>query len=339
MKKILLLALVFGVMFPTVLLGQTISPGLIPTGLPSLPSMGEDSATGHFLSNLPLVQGLKAGKILLNPCVQIGYQHIGANMSIPIQSDTGTPAGQLQIGTIDVSLKDFNFWSGTVGLNVVAAPFTLFGSVGGFSPHVYTLSGQIPISLGAAGGNSVFQQTASNFEFWTVQGGAAYEFKGGYSILAGFMWSHMEVEFGPPSNDSGASPNPTVRADMLIKIGVPFVGIQAMQPGYYRAALLYSPVAWSQGALDFRSSQGTLVDLRYSLNQPGQFLAVIAEYFFPMKPPATLSAWFNGSLINIRGSSDLEFTTAGPAVFRTKDVLLTNTQTSIGGGITLGIVF
>ena len=48
-----------------------------------------------------------------------------------------------------------------------------------------------------------------------------------------------------------------------------------------------------------------------------------------MKPPATLSAWFNGSLINIRGSSDLEFTTAGPAVFRTKDVLLTNTQTSI----------
>jgi hypothetical protein len=339
MKKILLLAFVLVAVFPAILLGQNISPSLIPTGLPSLPPMGEDSATGNFLSNLPLVQGLKAGKILLNPSVQIGYQHIGANMSIPIQSDTGTPAGQLQIGTVDVALNNFNFWSGTVGLNVVAAPFTLFGSVGGFSPHAFTLSGQIPISLGPVGGSPAFQQTASNFEFWTVQGGAAYEFRGGYSILAGFMWSHMEVEFGPPSSDLGPSPNQTVSADMLIKIGVPFIGIQAMQPGYYRAALLYSPLAWSQGALDFRSSQRTLSDVRYSMNQPGQFLAVIAEYFFPMKPPATLSAWFNGSLINIRGSSDLEFTTAGPAVFRTKDVLVTNTQTSIGGGMTLGIVF
>jgi hypothetical protein len=339
MKKILLLALVVGVFFPGVLLGQNLSPSLIPTGLPSLPAMGEDSSAGTFLSNLPLIKGLKVGKVLLNPSVQIGYQHIGANMSIPIQSDTSTPAGQLQIGTIDVALNNFNFWSGTVGLNVVAAPFTLFGSVGGFSPHAFTLSGQIPISLGAASGIPAFQQTASNFEFWTVQGGAAYEFKGGYSILAGFMWSHMEVEFGPPSSDSGPSSNSTIRADMLIKTGVPFIGIQVMQLGYYRAALLYSPLAWSQGALDFRSSQGTLVDLSYSLNQPGQFLAVIAEYFFPMKPPATLSAWFNGTLVNIKGSSDLEFTTAGPAVFRTKDVLVTNTQTSIGGGITLGLVF
>ena len=52
--------------------------------------MGEDSTAGSFLSNLPMVQELKAGKIILNPYVQIGYQHIGANMSIPIQSDTGT---------------------------------------------------------------------------------------------------------------------------------------------------------------------------------------------------------------------------------------------------------
>jgi hypothetical protein len=339
MKRILLLALVFAVFFPGVLLGQQISPSLIPTGLPQLPQMGEDTSASGFLASLPLLKGLKMGKILLNPNVQVGYQHIGANMSIPIQSDTGTPVGQLQIGTIDVALNDFNFWSGTVGLNVVAGPLTLFGSAGGFSPHTFTLSGQIPISLGPLGGIPAFQQTATNFEFWTVQGGAAYEFRKGYSILAGFMWSHMEVQFGPPSNDAGASPNPTVSADMLIKTGVPFVGLQIMELGYYRAALLYSPLAWSQGALNFRSSQTTLVDLQYSLNQPGQFLAVIGEYFFPLKPPATFSAWFNGSLVNIRGTSDLEFTTAGPSVFRTKDVLMTNTQYAIGGGVTLGVVF
>jgi len=339
MKRMLLLVLLFGVCCPGVLLGQNISPSLIPTGLPVLPPMGEDSGGSGVLTNLPFIQGLKLGKVVLNPSVQIGYQHIGANMSIPIQSDTGTPVGQLQVGTVDVALNNFNFWSGTVGLNIVAAPFTLFGSLGGFSPHAFTLAGQIPISLGPLGGIPAFQQTASNFQFWTVQGGAAYEFKGGYSILAGFLWSQMEVEFGPPSSDSQPSSNSTIRADILIRTGVPFIGIQVMQPGYYRAALLYSPLAWSSGSLDFRSSQGTLADLRYSLNQPGNFLSVVAEYFFPMKSPATFSAWFNGTLVNLKGRSDLEFTTAGPAVFRTSDVLMTNTQNVIGGGVTLGIVF
>jgi len=80
-----------------------------------------------------------------------------------------------------------------------------------------------------------------------------------------------------------------------------------MQQGYYRAALMYSPVAWSQGELDFRSSQQTLADLNYSLSQPGQFWAVSLEYYFPFPPPVMLSMWFNGSLVNIEESLDLEF--------------------------------
>jgi hypothetical protein len=339
MKKIILLVFVLGVFFPAALLAQNLSPGLMPTGLPSLPSMGEDSATGSFLSNLPLVQELKAGKIVLNPYVQIGYQHIGANMTIPISSDTGTPVGQLQVGTVDVSLKNFNFWSGTVGLNVVAAPFTLFGSATGFAPHIFQLSGQLPISLGPLGAAPEFEMTATNFQFWAVQGGAGYEFKKGYSILGGFMWSHMTVEFESPRTASGPIQNQTIQGDVLLKIGVPFLGVQVMQQGYYRAALLYSPLALSQGTLAFSSSQQTLANLSYSLNQPGQFWAVSAEYYFLFKPPVMLSMWFNGSLVNIKGSSDLEFTAAGPAVFRTRDVTITNTQYLMGGGITFGLAF
>ena len=339
MKKILLLVLVIGVLSPAVLFAQNISPGLIPTGLPAVPSMGEDSAAGSFLSNLPMVQELKAGKIILNPYVQIGYQHIGANMSIPIQSDTGTPDGQLQVGTVDVSLKNFNFWSGTVGINVVAAPFTFFSAYTGFAPHIFQLSGQLPISLGPLSASPEFEMTATNFQFWTAQSGAGYEFKKGYSILGGFMWSHMLVQFDDPRTASGPLQNQTIRGDVLLKIGVPFVGVQVLQQGYYRAALMYSPVAWSQGELDFRSSQQTLADLNYSLSQPGQFWAVSLEYYFPFPPPVMLSMWFNGSLVNIRGNSDLEFTTAGPAVFRTRDVFITNTQYLMGGGVTFGLAF
>ena len=52
-----------------------------------------------------------------------------------------------------------------------------------------------------------------------------------------------------------------------------------------------------------------------------------------------LSMWFNGSMVNIRGTSDLEFTTAGPAVFRTRDVFITNTEYLLGGGVTFGLAF
>ncbi|MGB6067409.1 MAG: hypothetical protein WBG50_21600 [Desulfomonilaceae bacterium] len=149
----------------------------------------------------------------------------------------------------------------------------------------------------------------------------------------------MAVEFENPRTDSGPLQNQTILGDVLLKTGVPFLGIQILQEGYYRAAVLYSPVAWSQGALDFRSFQQTLSDLSYSLNQPGNFVALTAEYYFPFPPPATLSMWFNGSLVNIRGSSDLEFTTAGPAKFRTRDVTITNTQYLLGGGITFGLAF
>lgn len=338
MKKMLLLVLVLGVFFPTAILGQNLPTSMIPPGLPSLPSTGGDSDSGSLLSTIPLVKGLKLGKVMLNPNVQIGYQQIGANMSIPIEAGAGTPVGELQIGTVDVALKDFNFWSGTLGLNVVAGPLTLFGSAGGFQPHAFRLSGQVPISLGPLGATPEFSMDASNFQFWTIQAGASYTIGGGYSILGGIMWSHMEVEFDNPQSASG-SPNPTLRGDVLMKTGVPFVGIQVMQEGYYRGAILYSPIAWTSGALAFRSSQVPLADLSYSLNQPGKFLAFSAEYFFRLPPPVMLSVWFNSSFVSIKGNSDVEFTTAGPSVFRTKDVTVTNTQYLVGGGFTFGLIF
>ncbi len=327
MKRMVAVAFFVGLLCPSILFGQTLSPTLA------------NEESGSFLSSLPLVQGLKLGKILLNPYAQVGYQTIGGNMSIPIESDKGTPSGQLQIGTLDVSLKNFNFWSGTVGLNITAGPLTLFGSAGGFIPHVFQLSGEIPISLGALGGTPQFAMTSSNFQFWTIQGGAGYAIGGGFSIVGGIMWSHMEVAYIDPRNGAGPLPNQTIRADVLLKTGVPYLGVQIMQQGSYRGAILYSPVAWSNGAMDFRSSQQTLVDLRYSLNQPGKFLAINGEYYLPFPSPVMSSIWFAASLIDIKGNSDLEFTTAGPSTFRTKDVTITTTQYAIGGGVTLGLIF
>ena len=132
MKKMLLLALFLGVFFPAALFAQNLSPCIIPAGMSSISSTCEDSEGGSFLSSLPLVQKLKAGKIVLNPYAQVGYQHIAANMSIPISADVGVPAGQLEIGTVDVSLQNFDFWYGNLGLNVVAGPLTSVRVLGWF---------------------------------------------------------------------------------------------------------------------------------------------------------------------------------------------------------------
>ncbi len=260
-------------------------------------------------------------------------------MSIPVVADIGTPPNQLQIGTLDVTLNDFNFWSGTVGLNIINGPFTLFGSAGGFSPHLFTLSGELPISVGVAGGVPQFQQTGSNFQFWVVQGGAAYEMRKGYSLLAGFMWNQMEVQFGNTRSAAGPSPNQTLYADVLLNVGAPFFGLQVSQEGTFMASVIYSPFAWSTGNMDFRSWQTVVSDLHYTMNQPGTFLAATGQYYFPVPLPAMFSMWFTGSLVNLKGSSDLEFTTAGPATYRAKDVTISNTQYVVGGGLTLGLVF
>ena len=119
MKKRALLALLLSVIFPAIIFGQPVSPGLIPMGLPALPSAGEGFTAANLLSGLPLIQGLKTEKVLLNPFVQIGYQRTAVNMNVPIEAVIDPfpllPLPHLQIGTTDVKLLDFNFWMGTAG--------------------------------------------------------------------------------------------------------------------------------------------------------------------------------------------------------------------------------
>ena len=336
MKRALLFALVLGVLAPSILIAQTISPSLIPTGLPALPSTGQDADGTSLLSSLPLVKGLTAGKIQLNPSMQIGYQHIATNMSLPA-SAVPRGANQLFIGTIDVTLKDFNFWSGTLGLNVTVSPLTLFGSVGGYAPRLFRMSGVVPVSnaLGAAEPDITF--TGSHFEFWSAQCGVAYTIWGDYSLLAGYAWSHTAAEFTDPRVGSVPLANQTLRGDVSMNVGVPFIGVQVLQKGYYRAALMYSPLATSSGALSLQTFTPDLADVRYSLNQPGTFVALNAEYYFLFKPPVILSCWFAGTYVNIRGTSDLNFTTAGPTAVR--DVTITNTQYGLAGGVSFGVAF
>lgn len=117
MRQILMVLISLVFFCPAILLAQSVAPNLIPSGLPSSLSVGQDSEAAGVLSGLPIISGLKAGKILLNPSLQVGYQHIGCNLTLPA-SAVPRRNNQLFIGTMDVTLKDVNFWFGTAGLNV-----------------------------------------------------------------------------------------------------------------------------------------------------------------------------------------------------------------------------
>ncbi|MGO8879100.1 MAG: hypothetical protein ACLPVO_17465 [Desulfomonilaceae bacterium] len=336
MKRILQLFFCLTILFPTILFAQFLSSNLIPSGLPSLPSMGQDSEGGSVLSGLPIVSGLKVGKILLNPSLQVGYQHIGANMTLPASA---VPRGnsQLFVGTMDVTLQDFNFWCGTAGLNVIAGPITLFGSIEGYSPRVFQMQGTVPISndVGYVAPNLTF--TGSNLNFWTAQCGAGYTIAGDLSVLAGYIWTHSAATYTDPRVGSVPLPNQTLKADVSMNIGVPFFGLQILQKGYYRAAFMYSPWATSSGTLSLNTTSPEQADLSYSLNQPGNFFAVNAEYYFVFQPPVILSCWFLGTYVNIQGSSDLQFT--APVIAAYRDVNISNTQYGLAGGATFALVF
>ena len=106
MQRILQVLISLTFFFPAVLFAQSVTPNLIPSGLPAMPSMSQDTDGGSFFSNLPLVNGLKVGKILLNPSLQVGYQHLGTNMTLPASAVPRGP-NQLFIGTMDVTSAGF----------------------------------------------------------------------------------------------------------------------------------------------------------------------------------------------------------------------------------------
>ena len=336
MKKLVRFLAFMIVLFPAIGSAQNMSSNLAPSGLPTWPSPGQDSENAGFMSGLPILKEFKAGRILINPSVSVGYQHLASNMSLPASTNP-RGASQLFIGTMDVTLQDLNFWYGTAGLNVIIDKVTLFGSVGGYSPRLFQMKGTIPISNDVSFVAPNLMMTGSKLNFWTAQLGAGYTISGGFSILAGYLWSHTAATFSDPRVGSIPLPNQTLTGDVSMDIGVPFVGLQILEKGFYRGALMYSPLATSSGTLSLSTISPEMSDIRYTLNQPGNFFAVNAEYFFLFKPPAMLSCWFLGTYVNIRGNSDLQFT--APGIDAVKDVTITNAQYGLAGGATFAVIF
>ena len=342
MNRFLLVAGLIVLLIPGYLFGQGLNPGSFITGMPSPQTIGQTTPIEGFFSGLQGLTGFKIGKVLLNPFVQLGYQWNGVNLDVPINTEfdplPADPNSHLVLGTMDVVLHDYNFWMGTLGLNAIMSPtLTVFGSAIGLLPRSFTQIGQLPISIGQVGFNPNITMTGTNFESWTIQCGVSVGIGAGYSVLAGSLWQYTSMAYEDARN-ALRQLNPTLRQDFLLKNWAPFIGFQFLQEGNYRAALIYSPLLTSSGAINIRTTSPTMSDLSYNLNQPGYLLSAVGEYFLPLPPPTTFSAWFNGSISSIKGSTDVSFVAGAVSRSGVASNLSLN-QYSLSGGISAGLIF
>jgi hypothetical protein len=301
-----------------------------------------ESGEGIFpsLAGLP---GINLGKVILNPYVQIGYQKVGSNITFPIETEAVLRLNNaLEIGTMDMTLQEATFWTGTVGLNAVLNPtLTLFSAAGGFSPKNVVAPSYLPISLNNITGPAQMYFTGTNVEYWFIQVGASLGIGGGWSVLAGYFWDHFAMEAVDPLLGGIPFPNQTLRADFLTKTSTPFIGLQLNQTYYkYRASIIYSPVAQCRVLMATRSSQVGLSQLLYSFDKPGQFVAVNGEYDTDLSQKLFFSLWATGSWMRVVGNGELEFVSTLPPVSASRSTSNASvTKYSVGGGFGLGVVF
>jgi hypothetical protein len=310
MKRIWLTVAVVIVCLPATLFGQGFFPG-VPSSLVSLTE-----------------------NVKVNPYAQVGFQWMGSNLNLPVQNEP--LALPLNIGPMDISLQDGNFWTGIAGINIlISDKYSVFGAAGGLLNRPFITSGTIPVSLGGLGTSATVQFTNTQVESWFIQTGVGLG-----PVLFGLYWNHFAYVLGEARNPAGPlQPNPTLGGDILTKTFAPFIGL-AIPAGGLTATVTYSPFAYSNTALSLKSTQTALTQLRYTWQKPGDMVNVLLQYNTPVSSTVSFGLWCNYSWMRMCQDAELEFENAPfPAISRTRDVTATMTQYVAGGGVTLGINF
>ncbi len=311
MKRTWIVVVAFCLMFPASLFAQ----GLAPGGSFDLPALTKN--------------------VKVNTYAQAGFQWLGSNLNLPVQAERFVaPDLNLEIGDLDISLHDANFWSGIAGFSILfQEKYSLFASASGLLGRQFITFGTVPVSLGPVAAPVFLEFTNTNVESWSAQTGIGLG-----PVLVGFYWDHFAFELVDPRNAAGPLPNQTLRGDILTKTFAPYFGFAL--PAYGATlTVTYSPWAYSDTNLSLRSSLGRLTELRYSWNKPGDLINAMLQYNTPITSAVQFGIWANGSWMRMRQNANLEFTSSVPAIFTSKQVTATFTKYATGGGITLGVNF
>jgi len=311
MKRMRFVVVAFFLIFPASLFAQ----GLVRGGSFDLPTLTKN--------------------IKVNSYAQAGFQWVGSNLNLPIQFERFmVPDFSLEIGGLDVSLKDAGFWSGITGFSILLQKkYSLFASAGGILGRQFITTGTVPVSLGPVGVPVFIEFTNTNVESWFIQTGIGLG-----PLLFGLYWDHFGFALVDPRNAAGPLPNQTLRGDILTKTFAPFFGF-TLPAGGASLTVTYSPWAYSNTALSLGSSLNRLTELRYTWDKPGDLINATLQYNAPVNSTISVGLWANYSWMRMNQEANLEFTSSAPPIFRSKKVTATMTKYVAGGGVTLGVNF
>lgn len=292
------------------------------------------TALANDLSGLPL-PGLSvlSEKVKVNTFAQIGYQHLSANINLPIEAQLVDPtAGSLEIGTVDLSLQDANFWTGAVGMTLtVSEIYSLFFSAGGILPRQFGVSSLVPVSVNGTDTSANVNFISSQVESWYVQTGLGLG-----PILAGLLWTDFTMNIGDPSLGSTPLANQTLRGYMATTTFCPYIGVAI--PAYNAlATILYSPLSYCNATLALRNRTNS--ELQYTWNKPGNFLSASLQYNTTLVDVISFGLWCNYIWTSLTSDASLEFVNTTVPVSRQKDVTVVMTENLIQGGLSLSANF
>jgi len=308
MKKLLSCAVVFSLICTSIACAQGVA-GLSLPGFGGLPE-----------------------NVTVNPSVQVGFQRVGSNISLPVGAEL--QAGLLQVESLEISLKDANLWAGTAGATVKAGELlSFFASVGGSLNRPFVVSGEIPVRLGPIGRQPTIEFTSSKMGSWFAQGGVGLG-----PILLGLYGDHFAIEVNDPRRDSVPLDNQTLRGDVITTTLAPFIGfVVPASNGLF--TIMYSPLAMSNTTLVLRTSSQDLAQVQYKWNKPGNLLSCSFQYNMAPVNSVSLALWGGYTWMDVRGNAELDFRNATSDVSRQKDVTATMTKYVLQGGVTAGINF
>ncbi len=296
------------------LLGLFLIPGLVsaesflPLGAPAPPSMFYAWPSFGF-------SPLNWRAIRLAPNFKVGYEIIGLNINVPVQT-----AGFV-MNDLDISLEGAGLYVGSAGLDLsVSERLRLFME--------FTGSAEDRIGIRISGANTAsgvirLAPQGKKARFWEIDSGAAVYVGRGIFALVGFKADQFSVGV-----DAGEVPTLFGGADVVgdIKVNVfsPYFGAKAAN-NWANVRLTCSPwVTAIDARVPIRMMNGVFsgvagdADSRFKLSSGGAvLLEAIGQTDFRIAPNAGLNIWAKAGYVHWtgKGKGTLSLDTAAPVAW------------------------
>lgn len=288
-------------------------------GLPGLAGLGSSLTNG----------------VTVTPQVQVGYQKLGLNFNLPALRDPGPLAWP---STLDLELRKADLW-------LVA----LEADVDFPSGLTFALKGQTNFRKNASayerqeyveGGTQGVSWTASNLQWWTIDGRLMYRFSPDFSVVAGLRREKVSFNLTNPITDQGFPLNLDdsgnigfgttyerhwrYSSNLVSKLWIPYVGLDIIGT-QYKASLIASPFASAEvqvpaeyftdtafflsGALLAQLITGE--ELKYRVMKPAAFIEGNFTYDINVSQGFKLGLWCSASWLRLRGQGDWNYRFTG----------------------------